>query len=146
MRVLLWELRPEALEKSSLEELLTQLANAVRGRKQAQVSLEAQVEQPEALPNPVHIAFYRITQEALNNVVKHSQAKHVTLTLKSLADRVEVCIADDGKGFDTASTGGGLGMGTMRERAESIGAALDITSVVSGGTQIVVRWMRQNGG
>jgi signal transduction histidine kinase len=145
MRVLLWELRPEALEKTSLEELLTQLASAVRGRKQAQVSLDAQIEQPEALPTAVHIAFYRITQEALNNVAKHSQAKHVTLTLKSLADRVEVCIADDGRGFDTTGSAGGLGMGTMRERAEAIRAALDITSAVGSGTQVVVRWLRQNG-
>jgi signal transduction histidine kinase/HAMP domain-containing protein len=143
MRVLLWELRPEALEKTSLEELFSQLASAVRGRKQARVSLETQVKHPEALPAPVHIAFYRITQEALNNVVKHAQARNVNLMLQSLADRVEVCITDDGKGFETSSTAGGLGMGTMRERAESIGAALDIASAPGQGTQITVRWYRQ---
>jgi signal transduction histidine kinase/HAMP domain-containing protein len=143
MRVLLWELRPEALEKTSLEELLSQLTSAVRGRKQAQVSLDTQMEQPEALPNPVHVAFYRITQEALNNVVKHAQARHVQLSLRSLDDRVEICIEDDGQGFDTGGSAGGLGMGTMRERAEAIGAALDITSTVGSGTQVVVRWRRQ---
>jgi PAS domain S-box-containing protein len=141
MRVLLWELRPEALENTPLEELYAQLTHAIRGRKQMDVSLDLQVQSELSLPLSVHVAFYRIAQEAINNVVKHSQAKHFTLRLISLLDRVELYIIDDGIGFEN-TPGSGIGMGSMRERAEEIKATLTVNSRVDKGTEVVLIWHR----
>ena len=141
MRVLLWELRPEALEKTLLEELYAQLTHAIRGRKQIQVTLDVQLQAELALPLPVHVAFYRIAQEAINNVVKHAQARHFTLRLISLPDPLEVHVIDDGIGFENTPTSG-IGMASMRERAEEIKAVLTVKSVVGEGTEIILIWQR----
>ena len=79
MCVLMWELRPEALNNTPLEELYAQLTNAIRSRKQMNVTLDVQLQSALALPLSVNVAFYRIAQEAINNVVKHSQAQLLTL-------------------------------------------------------------------
>jgi signal transduction histidine kinase len=101
------------------------------------------------VPEEVHVALYRIAQEALNNVVKHAQARHVELRLRCLAvdpqapDRfqVELTIADDGRGFDLAhAPPDRLGLGIIHERAQAIGADLDIESRPGGGTRVTVAW------
>ncbi|MBI5670586.1 MAG: GAF domain-containing protein [Chloroflexi bacterium] len=144
MRVLLWELRPEALEKATLQELLTQLALTAMGRKEVQVSLDLQLDPQERLPAPVHVTFYRIAQEALNNVIKHAQAQQVIVSVKASTEDIVLCIEDDGKGFDAEAEAAGMGLGNMRERADSIGASLAVTSTVGKGTRVVVRWLRQS--
>lgn len=144
MRVLLWELRPEVLEKATLHELLTQLATTTKGRKEIQVSLDLQMDAHDRLPVPVHVAFYRITQEALNNVVKHAEARHIMVSVKASPEDVTLCIEDDGNGFDAERVSAGMGLDNMRERAESIGAILDVTSVTSKGTRVFVRWLRNS--
>lgn len=141
MRVLLWELRPETLEKTPLQDLYTQLVQAIRGRKLIEVSLDLQIQVPLNLPLPVHIAFYRVAQEAINNVVKHAQARHFTLVLLSLPDRVELAIIDDGIGFENILASG-IGMASMNERAEEIRAVLTVTSAVNEGTQVLLTWYR----
>jgi signal transduction histidine kinase len=141
MRVLLWELRPEALESTPLPDLYAQLADAIRGRRQIQVSLDVQRSSELPLPLPVHVAFYRIAQEAINNIIKHSQATHFTLRLILLADRVELYVIDDGIGFESTSSSG-IGMGSMRERAEEIQAQLIVTSARNEGTQVALIWQR----
>ena len=81
-------------------------------------------------------------QEALNNIVKHSRAGTAAVSLAQHSDRVELTITDNGVGFDTAAKPimGGYGMGTttMRERAEAIGARLQLLSSPGEGTRIVV--------
>jgi len=80
MRTLLLELRPAALVEVSLGDLLHQLAEAITGRKDVCVAVT--VEGQCALPADVHVAMYRIAQEALNNVVKHAHASQVTVSLR----------------------------------------------------------------
>jgi signal transduction histidine kinase len=150
MRTLLMELRPATLTEASLKDLLRQLAQAVTGREGIPVTVT--VEEPCELPAAVHIALYRITQEALNNVVKHATASQVEVSLRcgtvastsldeGLGERVELSIRDDGCGFDSQSVSSErLGLGIMRERAEAIGARLEIESEPGHGTQILVVW------
>jgi signal transduction histidine kinase len=96
------------------------------------------------LPPEVQIAFYRIAQEIFNNIVKHSGASNVTVTLKSTSDHVLLDIIDDGVGFDVENTPPGIGMMTMHERADAINAAFTIESSPGRGTHIRVMWPRDD--
>jgi signal transduction histidine kinase len=149
MRTLLLELRPTALVETGLGDLLRQLGESVTGRTGTPVSLD--VQGACNLPADVHVALYRIAQEALNNVVKHARAGQVcvNLTCASSSDdvdsgqypRVELCIADDGRGFEPAHIPPErMGLDIIRERAQAIGAALQLDSQPGHGTRIEVVW------
>jgi GAF domain-containing protein len=143
MRTLLMELRPTALIETSLRELLRQLTDAMLGK--TRLSVDFAVEEPADLPSEVHIAIYRIAQEALNNVVKHARASHVAVCLRAIptssGQRLELTIDDNGAGFDPAGTPADrLGLGIMRERADAIGAHLQIESGSDGGTRVTLVW------
>lgn len=94
------------------------------------------------LPPHVEVALYRITQEALQNVVKHAGATSVLVRLATDADGVRLMVADDGRGFAEESTGAQVrrtyGMGSIRERAELIGARLTLESHPGKGTTLEV--------
>ncbi|HSJ53144.1 MAG TPA: GAF domain-containing sensor histidine kinase [Anaerolineae bacterium] len=139
MRTLLLELRPSALEEANLGDLLHQLAESITGRARVPVTLE--VEGECHLEVDAKIALYRIAQEALNNVAKHSGATAATIRLSCRPDQVELRVCDDGLGFDLETRPlNSLGLSIMRERAEAIGAALTIDSRPSCGTEITVSW------
>jgi GAF domain-containing protein len=151
MRTLLLELRPAALAEASLDDLLRQLADATTGRSgvPVKISLEGQFD----LSPDVHVTLYRITQEALNNVVKHARASQVevrlrrTLVMAANGEedqiRVELEIIDDGCGFDTgAIPPDRLGLGIIRERAQSIEATLSLQSQAGQGTRVAVVWQQ----
>jgi two-component system nitrate/nitrite sensor histidine kinase NarX len=138
MRTLLLELRPAALLNTSLGELVTQLAEAIKGRREIAISLDVQDQQP--LPPDVHIALYRIVQEALNNIMKHAQASEIEIYVRSQPQQVEIHIQDNGRGFDVPARAPGLGLGTMHERAETIRALLEIKSQVGEGTKVFITW------
>jgi len=148
MRTLLLELRPAALAEASMEDLLRQLGEAVTGREGIPVEVEVQGE-CAALPADVHIALFRITQEALNNVVRHARASQVQVCLRcervpandgrACFDRVTLSVCDDGRGFDPQQVPSDhLGLSIMSERAEAVGAGLRIQSQPGQGTQIMV--------
>ena len=150
MRTLLLELRPAALAEASLDDLLRQLAEAVTGRMGVPVTVT--VEGQCQVPADVHVAFYRIAQEALNNVVKHAQASQVAVSLRCTSfpdggvegeqrERIEVLVSDDGRGFDPSYVPPDrLGLGIIRERAQGVGAAVKVESQPGHGTQVVVVW------
>ena len=149
MRTLLLELRPATVIKTPLHELLAQLTEAVTGR--VELSFELFVEQIPPLPEEVHTGFYRIAQEALNNVVKHAQATRVSIRLSAArpkaiaADDVEsavmLVIEDDGVGFPTWKQGQiHLGISIMHERAAAIRADLSIESQPGYGTCLTLKW------
>lgn len=139
MRMLLLELRPTQLLKMNLPDQLRQLVQALQGRKR--IEFDLLLDDQRLLPVDVQIVFYRIAQEALNNVSKHSNARHVTLHYRSGPDGAELLVADDGGGFDLARVHSGLGLDSMRERAESIGATLIVESAPGLGTRIKVAWI-----
>ncbi len=102
--------------------------------------------QEDDIPSPLKTVMYRILQEALNNVAKHSQANLVQLTLQKSDSVIELTIQDNGKGFDLAKTIAlkpsqrGFGLASMRERAELSGAAFDLVSTIGKGTVIRMAW------
>jgi signal transduction histidine kinase len=140
MRTLLLEMRPESLERSDLKSLLTQLADAFVGRVRVPVSLDIQVDCE--MTHEVKIVFYRVAQEALNNIAKHAGARQVELRLKCQPGHMNLFIKDDGLGFDPDSiTADHLGVAIMRERASSIEAGLKIESQVGQGTTVEMDWI-----
>lgn len=144
MRTLLLELRPAALADAELGDLLRQLAESITGRARVPVTLE--VEGECDLPAEVKVALYRVAQEALNNVAKHAGASQVTVGLHCQPEWVEICISDDGCGFDSGSVPPeSLGLGIMRERAEAIGATLTVESEIGRGTEVRVVWTEDEG-
>ena len=144
MRTLLFELRPAALADAELSDLLRQLSESVIGRARVPVTLE--VEGNCAIPTDVKIALYRIAQEALNNIAKHSGASRAQITLHCQPDQISMHIIDNGHGFDVAQVASGsFGLGNMQERANHIGAVLKIESSVSEGTEITVTWHNNAG-
>lgn len=139
MRTLLLELRPAALTERPLADLLRHLGQALTSRTRVQVEMD--LDQGEKLPPEVQIALYRIAQEALNNVARHSGAGRVIMTLRRLNGRVELGIHDDGGGFDLETIPPGhLGVSIMHERAAKIGAVLAIDSEIGRGTEVKVVW------
>ena len=88
------------------------------------------------------MALYRIAQEAMNNIAKHSNASSVRVALSGTESRVDLSVADDGYGFDTAdmAADGSMGMDIMRERAREISADLRISSELDVGTTVAVTW------
>lgn len=141
MRTLLLELRPAALSNVALTDLLHQLAEAVGGRSRVPITVTIQGD--EDLPMEVRIAFYRIVQEALNNVAKHAEATHATVLLVMSPESAEVLIEDDGRGFQPHAVAGKcLGLTIMRERAEEIQAKLTIESQPGYGAIVHALWHR----
>jgi signal transduction histidine kinase len=139
MRTLLLELRPAALREANLGDVLHQLGEAVTGRARLPVTVTVTGE--EQLPADVRVAFYRIAQEAMNNIIKHANAHQVDMTLNLAFHGATLYISDDGRGFDPASVDGGhFGLRIMRERAEAVAAALHIESQPGQGTTILITW------
>lgn len=97
-------------------------------------------EVPGQIPKDVTLCLFRIAQEALRNVVKHSGAAEAKVELSSHGDRIDLCISDSGAGFDPGyEQGRGLGLISMRERLRLVEGHLSIESQPSRGTQIRVR-------
>jgi PAS domain S-box-containing protein len=143
MRTLLFELRPASLVDAELNDLLRQLAESVTGKTRIPVSLK--IEGACDIPADVKIALYRITQEALNNIAKHSEATSAGITLNCQPEGIILNIIDNGKGFDvTKGATGSFGLGNMHERASQIGAGLKIESKLNEGTEITVTWPDSN--
>ncbi len=142
MRLLIFQLRPPALEKSGLVGALQARLEAVelRGGTLAELSVEG-AECIAQVPLGVQEEAYHIAQEAMNNVLRHAKAEHVWLRLSCAERRLEIEVADDGHGFSAPQAGasGGLGLPGMRERADRIDATLEIDSRPGEGTHVRLR-------
>jgi PAS domain S-box-containing protein len=139
LRTMLLELRGVALEGIPMEQLLRQLVESTEGRTTAQIELV--VREKASVPPAAHLAFYRVTQEALNNVARHAHAERVRVAADLSETEATLEIRDDGCGFEPGSCGPGhLGLRVMQERAAEIGAELTITSAVGEGTSVVLSW------
>ncbi|HEV2590622.1 MAG TPA: ATP-binding protein, partial [Gaiellaceae bacterium] len=87
----------------------------------------------------VETALYRMVQEALTNIVKHAQARHVSIVLTAGQDLISALIEDDGRGFDVEAAREGMGLDGMRERLGLIGGKLTIESRPGGGTTLIAK-------
>jgi signal transduction histidine kinase len=138
VRRLAVELRPKALDDFGLVPALERLSETFAEQADVDVHVQAVVGDAR-LPRELETALYRIVQEALTNVIKHADAKTVSVVLTKQGDRVAVVIEDDGRGFDPgAQPGDGLGLLGMRERIALVGGRLSIESAAGRGTAIAV--------
>jgi signal transduction histidine kinase len=138
MRALIFELRPDSLEREGLVAALARQAAALRARHSLDVHTDF-CEEP-TLSFEEKEALYRIAQEALNNTVKHAQAGRVDIRLGVSQGGIELELTDDGVGFDPcAEYAGHMGLNSMRERAAQIGGILEIESEAGKGAVIRVR-------
>jgi PAS domain S-box-containing protein len=150
MRTLLLELRPSAILKTPLSELLTQLTEAIASRKE--LSFQLYIEKSPVLPAEVQTTFYRVAQEAIHNVVRHSHANQVGVSLsisppftsvftEDWKGEVKLIVSDDGSGFTPGNVQPGhFGLSIMQERAVAINATLEIESQPGLGTNIALTW------
>ncbi|MDN5765932.1 MAG: histidine kinase [Humibacillus sp.] len=138
MRALVFELRPGALEAEGLAAALTKQAAAITAREGLLIDVHA----PDSrlgLDPAVEEHLYRIALEALHNIVKHAGATPVHVDLEYTDARLVLRVRDDGAGFNpTLDRPGHLGLTTMRERADAIGATFDLTSAPGRGCEITV--------
>lgn len=140
MRLLVHNLRPSALEQEGLARALQHRLNAVEGR--AGIHHQLIVADDLKLPAEIEEALYHISQEALNNAIKHAFASEVSLEISRPDDGwVELHICDNGQGFDaeTAAASGGLGLTSIRERVALLGGTVTYESAAEQGTRIVVQ-------
>jgi PAS domain S-box-containing protein len=138
MRALIFELRPDSLAEEGLVAALTRQAELMRARHHLLVETEFSGE-PD-LPLGAKTALYRITQEALNNIVKHARAARVGLRLAHEDGGILLQVQDDGIGFDpNGAFPGHLGLRSMRERAEALGGRVEVGSRPEGGSVVSAR-------
>lgn len=138
VRAVLADLRPTALDELGLTAALRHQAGVLTARSGIRFQVAGSEPVPRLAPQ-CEIAFYRIAQEAWTNAMKHSGAHCVSLTVSQDGDLVTMVIEDDGQGFEPAELPAGapsLGLTTMRERAEAIGAVLEVGAAVGAGVSI----------
>lgn len=135
-RRMVWAMRPEILENTSLPEALQRLLR----RWQEETGIHAQFTltgEPRPLHPELEVGLLRIAQEALTNVRKHAKARHTTLTLSYLDDLVLMDIQDDGVGLQPVASGG-FGLRSMRERVDALGGQMTVESEPGLGTTLAV--------
>jgi signal transduction histidine kinase len=138
MRLLVYELQPPELEREGLVRALRKRLEAVEGR--AGVEARVVVDEFVKLPGGVEQELYRIAQEALNNALKHAAAASVVVYLRRSNGKTEMEIVDDGVGFnpEVLPDRGGMGLKSIRERAEQVGGMVTIRSEPGKGTSVKV--------
>jgi len=137
MRLMLFELRPLSFESEGLSGALELRLNTVERRAGLNISLDIQGE--DFLTSPLDLEIYRITTEALNNALKHSNATqiHISLVVNPEADQCELRVIDNGSGFDQdMKKAGGIGLYSMKERAARVGGQLIVESNQNLGTLV----------
>ncbi len=138
MRLLVYELRPSVFREEGLVGALNCRLQAVENRTgmNAQLLIAGEI----ALDEAVELALYRITEEALNNTLKHAEANQVVVSLSAHADQIDLEIWDNGKGFNLTDgkIAGGLGLTGIQERVSHLGGQLDIQTSSGKGTRIHV--------
>ncbi len=134
-------LRASPLEDMGLSLALRDLAEAVSCRTGASLELELP-QSLDKLPPDVEQCFYRLAQEALENIARHAGASRITVQLARQERYLIMTVTDDGQGFDVGSVDSQrhLGIKGMRERAEMIGGSLSVHSQAGKGTTVRLTW------
>jgi signal transduction histidine kinase len=135
MRALVFELRPEALEREGVVTALEKHVAAIRSRHKLEVRVQLGSE--PCVPLQVKEALYRIGQEAMHNAVKHAAPTAIEVRLARVGEYLRLEVNDDGRGFDSGgSFPGHLGLQSMRERVRGVGGALTVDTAPGEGTRI----------
>jgi NarL family two-component system sensor histidine kinase LiaS len=123
-------LRPSALDGQGLAGALSDYLTS--WSQHSRIPADLQVQNERRLPLELEQAFFRVAQEALSNVARHSRASAVSVRLAFELERVTLCISDNGAGFDPDAASGGFGMQSMRERMAAIQGKLVIEAAPDG--------------
>jgi signal transduction histidine kinase len=134
MRLLLYQLRPLALENQTLVDAMEERFALVERRLGIEAAIYGNI--PPELPDAAEEDLYYIVTEALNNALKHAQATRVELRFDAVSDHLSIVIRDNGQGFDLTKPSPGLGLENMRSRATRINGSLDIETDIGEGTTI----------
>jgi signal transduction histidine kinase len=135
VRMLSQALHPVMLEESGLESTVSWYIPSIEKQTGLVISYEKSG-QPFAVDGSAGIHIYRILQEALNNVARHSEAREAWVRLKFEPDSLTLEVEDHGKGFNSQSVSRGIGMVAMRERAELLGGSIEFVTPQTGGTLV----------
>jgi signal transduction histidine kinase len=144
MKVLLTQLRPQPLATVGLIEAIRDQLEALRFRAEVTTELHHDALPDEGrLPPGAQETIFRVVQEALSNVARHARARHAQVTFAGETTNgrewLQVCVTDDGKGFDPATTPSGMGLTNMRTRIEALGGTLEVRSTPDTGTTVRFR-------
>ena len=134
MRLLLFQLQPESLERLGLAGAISERLDRVERRLGINVSCN--IEDELVLPEDVEEVYYRITIESLNNSLKHANATEISVEILEKGPERVLTIADDGRGFEAGAIQGGMGLNLMRQRIEEIGGNLEVSSLPDNGTVV----------
>jgi len=133
---LIQEMYPLALQEKGLVTTLREYIFEWENR--SDITVDFKVDGSMKLPLEVEQAIYRIVQESLANVARHSQASKVEVRLHYSIEAVSVAIADNGQGFEVEQKPIGLGLRSMRERAEMIHGTFQVNSIPGKGTEVSI--------
>jgi len=142
LRAICHDLRPPLLQHD-LASALKALVEELDARSSAPVYIEVLTESLQ-LPDDVALAVFRITQEALNNAIRHADASEIAVRLTQYPDRLRLTVTDDGRGIRGGAeparfvAQGHYGLAGMRERAAMIGGKLDVQTAVDYGTVVIL--------
>jgi len=151
VRALAWELRPPEMDGLGLEQALASYAEQWSRRSGVAVDFVSTGEGRARLTPDAETALYRVCQEALTNVLKHSGAEGVTVVFERTPDEVVLVVEDDGRGFDPETPSAGadgrrrLGLLGMKERLELAGGSLTVESSAGAGATVVARVRSEDG-
>lgn len=140
MRLLVYEMRSSVLEEQGLAKAIQNRLDAVEKRSGIDVHFQTNLE--AKLPEPLEQGLFNIVSEALTNSLKHANATSVYVVMCMDGDaEVAIEVSDNGHGFDlsAAEEGGGIGLNSMKERAEKLGGGMKIVSEAEQGTRVLVR-------
>lgn len=138
MRLLVFELRPSETLEEGLQKAIERRLESVE--KRSNLTVKFDVDESLNLDTSREIALYYIAMEALNNIVKHSGANDVSVSIRAEKPGIRMIVADNGCGFDPSSVNhtAGMGLVNMQDRANAVGARLEIISEMGKGTRIEV--------
>ena len=142
VREIAYDLRPFQIDRlglrASIETMVAKVAGTLNTRFRTDVDDIDGLLAPE---ERIHV--YRIVQEAVNNVLKHADAKEANIRMKRVADGIEITVKDDGKGFAGARPASGFGLNGMAERAQILGGKLVVNSEPGRGTMVRISMVRR---
>ena len=132
------ELHPAKLEQLGLESALRGICREIGATHGVKIDFHTEG-MPRSLPNDISLCLYRVAQESLQNIVKHSGASNARVELELVNDQIRLSIADNGNGFaiSDGNEHGGLGLISMKERLRSVDGTIRIDSTVGAGTKVV---------